>query len=87
MTVAGRERVVKKITKTAQQILTALGQWSNATRLLNAWLDEEGAHFEIEQGTITPTREQILGFLEAPDGTLVQMEFDGDAQTVEFGVN
>jgi hypothetical protein len=81
------KRTVKRITKTARQILTALGQWPNVTRLLNAWLDDEGAHFAIENGTITPTREQILGFLEEPDATLVQMEFDGDAQTVEFTVN
>jgi hypothetical protein len=33
---------VKKITKTAPQILTALGQHPSETRLLDAGLDEEG---------------------------------------------
>jgi hypothetical protein len=77
---------VKKITKTARQILTALGQYPDEKRLLGAWVDEEGAHFAIKKGTITPRPEQVSGFLGEPDGTVLRIEFDEDNQTAEFTI-
>jgi hypothetical protein len=77
---------VKKIAKSSRQILAALGQHPYETRLLNVWLDFEGAHFATAQGTITPRPEQVSGFLGEPDGELVHIEFDEIAQTVEFTV-
>jgi hypothetical protein len=79
-------RTVKKITKSARQILTALGQYPSERRLLDAGLDEEGPGFAIRAGTIRPGSAVVLGFLGEPDGRVVDIEFDEDAQTVEFTV-
>jgi hypothetical protein len=79
-------RAVKEITKTARQVLTALGQYPYETSLVNVWMAEEGAHFATRQGIITPCPEQVLGFLGEPEGKLIHIEFNEAAQTVQFTV-
>jgi hypothetical protein len=77
---------VKRINRSARQILTALGQYPSETRLLDAGLDEEGPGFAITAGTIRPGSAVVLGYLGEPDGRLVHIEFDEATQTVAFTV-
>ena len=77
---------MKRITKTARQILTALGQYPSETRLLDAGIDEEGPGFAVRAGTIRPGSAVVLDYLGEPDGRLVHIEFDEAAQRVEFTV-
>jgi len=76
---------VKKITKSARQIFTALGQ-DPSERLLDAGLDNKGPGFAISKGAIRPGSAAVLGFLGEPGGRLVRIKFDEDNQTVEFTV-
>ena len=77
---------MKKITKSARQILTALGQDPSVERLLDAGLDREGPGFAISKGAIRPGSAVVLGFLGEPGGRLVRIKFDKGNQTVEFTV-
>lgn len=75
---------MKKITKSARQILQALGQDPNKTRLLDTEVDETGPHFAINEGVISPLPEVVLVFLGEPNGTLVRIEFDEITQNADF---
>ena len=82
---------MKKIAKTARQILVMLGENPSMTRLLDVPVvdmryDDPLFEFVTSEGMRSPSSDIVLNFLRVSDGTLVHIEFDEATQTAEFTV-